>query len=219
MCDPDVAHGTIQPTNVIRIIHCLGRRQDFDETAEGRARPGHFRGVATIVTKLFQIVRPDRAYFGQKDVTQCVLMRRLVQDLNMDIEICIVDTVREADGLAMSSRNAYLDARDRRAAPIVYKSLQAAQALYNKTAAATADDGTRARIDPARLRETVVSMLRSEWMVTEIQYVAVDDPETMRPIIIMLDELELFRTGAIISVACFIGNVRLIDNILLLPSP
>ena len=94
---------------------------------EGKSRTGHFSGVATIVTKLFNIVQPTNAYFGQKDAVQCVLIKRIVDDLNMDVNVQIMDTIRESDGLAMSSRNAYLLANEREKAPIIYKSLFAAR--------------------------------------------------------------------------------------------
>ena len=101
--------------------------QGFDDIAEGLSRPGHFKGVATIVTKLFNIVNPTNAYFGQKDAAQCCLIRRIVHDLDMDVNIVVMDTVREPDGLAMSSRNAYLTVEERKAAPVVFRSLVTAR--------------------------------------------------------------------------------------------
>jgi pantoate--beta-alanine ligase len=175
----------------------------FDDIAEGRVRPGHFRGVATIVTKLFNIVQPTTAYFGQKDAAQCVMIRRLVEDLDMDINVVIKDTVREADGLAMSSRNAYLTAEERRAASVVFRSLCAARTLFDLLP-------EEEFISCDQLRERVEAMLRSEPLVSEIQYVAVDCKATMRPIA-LVDK----KVGAIISLACKVGDVRLIDNIIL----
>ena len=194
------------------------RLQGFDETAEGRARPGHFRGVATIVTKLFHIVQPTRAYFGQKDAAQCVMIRRMVQDLDMDMEIVVKDTVREADGLAMSSRNAYLTTAERRAAPVVYRALCAAWDQWERlprTAVAGGGGGGSAlsstsSIESCELQETIKSVLGSEPLVSEIQYISVDSKATMQPLThVSRDE------GAIISLACKVGSVRLIDNIVL----
>ena len=102
----------------------------FDKIPEGRARPGHFSGVATIVTKLFNIVRPTNAYFGQKDAAQCVLIRRIVQDLDMDVNVVVHDTVREDDRLAMSSRNAYLTTEERKVAPVLYRALLAGRETF-----------------------------------------------------------------------------------------
>ena len=174
----------------------------FDQIAEGRARPGHFSGVATIVTKLFNIVRPTSAYFGQKDAAQCVLIRRIVEDLNMDINIVIGDTVREADGLAMSSRNAYLTTQERKAAPVIYRSLLAAREFFQSAPGDV--------ISSADLKQVVEKELRSEALVSEIQYVSIDNKATMQPI-----QKVLRQNGAIISIACKVGSVRLIDNIVL----
>lgn len=176
--------------------------EGFDEIPEGRARPGHFRGVATIVTKLFNIVQPTSAYFGQKDAAQCVLIRRIVEDLNMDINVVVKDTIREHDGLAMSSRNAYLNEDERRVAPIVYQSLCAARDLVHNLG-----DGESMASD--RVREAVERVLKSEPLVSEIQYVSVDNRATMRPC-----EQVNKADGAVISLACKVGSVRLIDNII-----
>lgn len=190
----------------------------FDQTAEGKARPGHFSGVATVVTKLFNIVRPTTAYFGQKDAAQCVLIRRIVDDLNMDVNIVVHDTVREADGLALSSRNAYLTTTERTAAPVLYRALQAAQVLFTEfsSAATTAkEDNSQPSnesdmIPAAELVAVVRDVLRSEPLVSEIQYISVDNPTTMQPL------QKVWRAkGAILSIACKVGSVRLIDNILL----
>jgi pantoate--beta-alanine ligase len=172
----------------------------FEETQEGRARPGHFRGVATVVTKLFNIVQPTRAYFGQKDAAQCVLIRRLVQDLNFPVEVRIMDTVRESDGLALSSRNAYLSTSARRAAPIVYAALCAAKDLYHLTTPATTSQ---------MLENTVRQVLQSESQVDEIEYIACDSYETMMPLTTIGEET------AVLSLAVKLGSVRLIDNVVL----
>jgi pantoate--beta-alanine ligase len=190
---------------------CRAFYQGFDDTAEGRARPGHFRGVATIVIKLLNIVQPTRAYFGQKDAAQCVLIRRIVADLDLDVLVHVEPTVREPDGLAMSSRNAYLTVQERTAAPVVYRALMAAQQRFDNLR-----DGDDAEsIDSDALRSAVEEVLKSEPLVTSIQYVAIDNPHTMQP----LDRVQKSATGggggAIVSVACKLGNVRLIDNIML----
>ncbi|KAL3793462.1 hypothetical protein ACHAW5_001637 [Stephanodiscus triporus] len=176
----------------------------FDKTREGIARPNHFRGVATVVAKLFNIVQPTNAYFGQKDAVQCVLIRRIVDDLNMNINVRILDTVRERDGLAMSSRNAYLMAEQRDKAPIVYKALCAAREVFESRFARGMEE-----VDAAALQEVVENILRTEPLISEVQYVAVDDLETMQPL------EKVGSGGCIVSLACILGTVRLIDNIVL----
>lgn len=178
----------------------------FEDIPESQARPGHFQGVATVVTKLFNIVQPTRAYFGRKDAAQCALVNRIVQDLNMPLEVVICDTMREEDGLAMSSRNVYLSREERQAAPILYSSLVTAREFFLQNV--NNCDGS-ASISSSTLSNLVLEILRSESLVSQIQYVSVDDRETMRPI----DTVD--RNGAIISLACKIGSVRLIDNIVL----
>lgn len=176
----------------------------FNNTAEGKARPGHFRGVATIVTKLLNIIQPTNAYFGQKDAAQCVLIRRIVSDLDMNVHINVIDTMRETDGLALSSRNAYLNLDERKAAVVLYKSLCAAKELYNTRS--TTSPVNQSTICAADIKEIVMNVLQSESMVKEVQYVAVDNKETMEP----LDEVG--ANGAVVSIACVVGSVRLIDN-------
>ena len=163
---------------------------------EGEARPGHFRGVATVVCKLFNMVRPDRAYFGQKDAQQLQVIRRMNSDLNIGVAITAMPTVRESDGLAMSSRNAYLSPEQRSAATVVYAALQAAQELY--------DGG--ARQAPA-IREAMQRVLAAEPLAVP-DYVSVADPDTMA-------ELELINGPALASLAVRIGTTRLIDNVVL----
>lgn len=184
----------------------------FDDLPEAKVRPGHFRGVATVVNKLFNIVQPNRAYFGQKDAAQCVLIRRMVEDLNMDIEVVIGDTVREEDGLAMSSRNAYLTTEERASANVLYRSLCAARSLHQNS---TQKQDTSSELTVAQLRKTTRSVLEEEPLVKEIQYIAIDDYDTMRP----LDDGQILNKGdsCIISLACQVGQVRLIDNIVLKP--
>lgn len=163
---------------------------------EGEARPGHFRGVATVVCKLFNMVRPDRAYFGQKDAQQLQVIRRMNADLNIGVELTAMPTVREPDGLAMSSRNAYLSAEQRRAAPVLHAALQAAQELY--------DCGER---QADTLRDAMQRVLAAEPLARP-DYVSVADPDTMA-------ELELIEGPALASLAVRIGTTRLIDNVML----
>jgi len=170
--------------------------EEVSRPLEGASRPGHFRGVATVVAKLFNILRPDRAYFGQKDAQQTVVIRRMVQDLNIPVEIVICPTVREPDGLAMSSRNTYLNPEERRAATVLFRALQAAKARY--------EAGER---DAERLREAMREVIRAE-PLARIDYVSVAHPET-------LQELERVEGPALLSLAVYIGTTRLIDNLML----
>lgn len=165
----------------------------------GTFRPGHFQGVATVVAKLLNIVVPVRAYFGQKDFQQALIIRRLVKDLNMGVDVALCPTVREADGLAMSSRNRYLDQEQRNAAAILYRSLsQAASAV--KSGIIKAKD----------LKELMMNTLRSEPLVSEIQYCSVCDPES-------LVDANQVGSETLLAVALKIGNTRLIDNMLVKP--
>jgi pantoate--beta-alanine ligase len=170
--------------------------EEVSRPLEGASRPGHFRGVATVVAKLFNILQPDRAYFGQKDAQQTVVIWRMVQDLNIPVEIVICPTVREPDGLAMSSRNTYLNPEERRAATVLFRALQAAKARY--------EAGER---DAERLREAMREVIRAE-PLARIDYVSVAHPET-------LQELERVEGPALLSLAVYIGTTRLIDNLML----
>ena len=162
----------------------------------GTARPGHFRGVATVVTKLFNIVAPDRAYFGQKDAQQVLVIKRMAADLDLDLEVITVTTRREADGLAMSSRNIYLDKTQRQAALVLSRGLQAA-----------ADAVATGEKNIAALRQLAVHTISSE-PLAEIDYVEIFSyPE--------LSEVEHFTDSALLAVAVRIGQTRLIDNIIL----
>lgn len=163
---------------------------------EGSVRPTHFRGVATVVAKLFNAVGPDKAYFGQKDAQQAVVIRRMVQDLNLPLEVVVCPIVREADGLAMSSRNVYLNPVERKAATVINRSLQTAQAAY--------DNGERSG---ECLRQLVLAELRKEPMAN-VQYVSCADADS-------LQEIDTVDGTALLSIAVFIGKTRLIDNILL----
>ncbi len=172
-----------------------------DEVLEGAARPGHFRGVATVVCKLLNIVQPTRAYFGQKDAQQTVVVRQMVRDLNIPTEIVVLPTVREHDGLAMSSRNTYLTPEERRAAPAIYRGLQAAEQRYLA--------GER---NAEALRQAVIAVLDAEPLLRP-EYVSVADPITLR-------ELErVGERGALVSLAARLGSVRLIDNVMLGAQP
>jgi pantoate--beta-alanine ligase len=163
---------------------------------EGAMRPGHFRGVTTVVAKLFNAVQPDKAYFGQKDAQQAAVIRQMVRDLNFPIEIVVCPIVREPDGLAMSSRNVYLDPQQRQAATVLSRSLREARKAY--------DTGER---DAGVLRKIMKDVLSSE-PLAEVQYVSCADYET-------LEELEAINRKALLSMAVFIGKTRLIDNLVL----
>ena len=163
------------------------------ERLEGASRPGHFRGVATVVAKLFNIVQPTRAYFGQKDAQQAVVIKRMVADLNIGIEIIVVSTVRENDGLAMSSRNIYLSPGERQAATILFKALTLARQL-----------GQGGERDAEEIRRQMTSLIQKE-PLAQIDYVSIADAET-------LEELDLIDRPALASLAVKIGKTRLIDN-------
>ncbi len=164
------------------------------ERLEGACRPGHFRGVATVVAKLFNIVEPTRAYFGQKDAQQALVIKKMVADLNMNLEIIVVPTVRESDGLAMSSRNIYLNQRERGAANVLFRSLSLAQSLWEK--------GER---NAETIRQEVISLINKEPLV-KIEYVSIADAQT-------LEELTHIDRPTLVSLAVKIGTTRLIDNI------
>lgn len=163
---------------------------------EGAARPGHFEGVLTVVAKLFNIVQPDVAVFGQKDIQQATLVRAMVVDLNMPVEIVVAPTVRETDGLAMSSRNAYLDAAARERALALSGALRAVQAAHA--------GGERSA---ARL-EAVARAHLAERGVEAVDYVAIADPDTLEPLV-------QAHPGAIVALAARVGRTRLIDNMIL----
>jgi pantoate--beta-alanine ligase len=166
------------------------------ERLEGAARPGHFSGVTTVVTKLFAITQPDRAYFGQKDAQQVAVLRRLVTDLNLPIVMRAVPTVREPDGLALSSRNAYLSAGERAAAPALYRGLVAAREQWRAGAC-----------DPEVLR-TMVRMTVAHERLLQLEYIEVVAAETMEPLVAPLP-----RAGGLLVAAANCGRTRLIDNL------
>jgi pantoate--beta-alanine ligase len=164
-------------------------------TLEGARRPGHFRGVATVVLKLFGVFEPDHAYFGQKDAQQLAVIKKMARELDLTVGIVGCPTVRENDGLAMSSRNVYLTPEERRAAPALYRALEAARGRW-----AAGERSAEA------LRKTMHSVLAGEDRI-RVDYVSVADPETCR-------ELETVSGAALLSLAAFLGKARLIDNVL-----
>jgi pantoate--beta-alanine ligase len=166
------------------------------EMLEGAVRPGHFQGVATVVCKLFNIAQPSRAYFGQKDAQQTVVVRKMVRDLNMPLEVVVVPTAREPDGLAMSSRNVYLSAEQRRAANVLIRALRAAGERY-----AAGERSAEA------LRRAMRDVLEGEPLASP-EYISVADPLTLKE----LDEVG--AAGALCSLAVRFGATRLIDNLL-----
>ena len=175
--------------------------EKLTQRLEGASRPGHLRGVATVVTKLFNVVQPHRAYFGQKDAQQLAVIRRLTRDLDLPIEVVGLPTVREPDGLAMSSRNAYLSPEERKAALVLYRSLEAAQELWRS--------GVRdASLIRRRMNEVLAAPATGG--LSRVDYVSVADAET-------LEELETVDRPALVSVAVRIGKTRLIDNVTLSP--
>ena len=173
--------------------------EGLSEVFEGAARPGHFRGVATVVLKLFNIVRPHFSFFGQKDGQQVVIVRRMLRDLNVDVELVVCPTQRDADGLALSSRNAYLGPAERAAATCLYRALERARELIE-------EQGVRdARQVEAAIREVIDSE-----PLARLDYVAITDVET-------LERVETIDRQVLVALAVWIGETRLIDNMLLSP--
>jgi pantoate--beta-alanine ligase len=188
---PTSEDGIVRPASVTWVtVEGLSNKLD------GRSRPGHFRGVTTVVAKLFHIVEPDAAFFGQKDAAQVAVIRRMVQDLNLPVEIVICPIVREPDGLAMSSRNAYLDPKQRQQALVLHRSLARVQQM--------AERGERGAAELAAVGRQEVA---SEPAV-RLDYFEVVDPDT-------LDPVEDASWGALVAVAAHVGSTRLIDNIVL----
>lgn len=168
--------------------------EGLSEKLCGGSRPGHFRGVTTVVAKLFNIVEPDFAFFGQKDAAQCAIIRRMVRDLNLDVEIIVCPTVRERDGLAISSRNAYLEPQERKSATVLYRALARIQLL--------ADRGERRA---SALLAAARDVLAEEPQVRP-DYLEIVNAENLQPVADI-------SQGALVAVAALIGNTRLIDNI------
>lgn len=170
--------------------------EEITKPLEGAMRPGHFRGVATVVTKLFNITQPDRAYFGQKDAQQVAVIRQMTRDLDLPVEIVVGETLRETDGLAMSSRNAYLSVQERAAAPVLYRALCAAREAF-----------LRGERNGDTLRAVMREALSQEPRAF-VEYVSAADPLT-------LQELNTLQNHVLLSLAVRIGTTRLIDNFLL----
>ena len=162
------------------------------QVLEGSSRIGHFEGVATIVSKIFSIIRPDRAYFGQKDAQQIRIIKRVNEDLNFGVEVIECPTVREVDGLAMSSRNTYLSSKQKHAAKVIYQALSLARTVGN---------------DASQIKGVVSDLIDKEPLAT-LDYISVADAET-------LEEINFIESPALVSLAVFIDDMRLIDNILL----
>ena len=170
--------------------------EGITEQLEGSCRPGHFKGVTTVVAKLFNIVEPSRAYFGQKDAQQATVIKKMVTDLDMNLEIIVVPTVRESDGLAMSSRNIYLNPQERQAALVLFKALTSVQHLR-----------ANGEKDAERLRQEMISLISNE-PSAKIDYVSIADAQT-------LEELSKIDRPTLASLAVRFGKTRLIDNIVL----
>jgi len=179
--------------------------EGLSDKLDGRSRPGHFRGVTTVVSKLFNIVQPDLAFFGQKDAAQVAVIRRMVRDLNFDVEIVVCPIVRERDGLAMSSRNVYLNPEQRRQATVLYRSLMRVQFLAEAGENAPEENAQR---DAAGLVAAGKQVIAQEPEV-RLDYFEIVDPDT-------LDPVPDISSGALVAVAAYVGPTRLIDNILLL---
>jgi pantoate--beta-alanine ligase len=170
--------------------------EGLTQTLEGAKRSGHFRGVTTVVSKLFNVVQPDRAYFGQKDAQQVAVLRRMAIDLNMPIEVITCPTLREPDGLAMSSRNTYLNLVERKAATVLYQSLNEVKQAF--------EHGEK---DASILRNIMLDVLASEPLAS-VDYISCAD-------VLTLQELNRVDRQALLSMAVYIGKTRLIDNLIL----
>jgi pantoate--beta-alanine ligase len=170
--------------------------EEIGDRLDGVSRPGHFRGVATVVAKLLHVLEPQRAFFGQKDAAQVAVLRRMVRDLLFDVELVVCPIVRESDGLALSSRNRYLSAEERGRATVLWRALTEMRRMYG-----TGERGAQTLRDAGR------AILEAE-AHTRVDYVALVDPET-------LEEVEQARPGALAAVAAWVGGTRLIDNVLL----
>ena len=177
-------------------FHTWVEVEGITEMLEGAVRPGHFKGVATICHKLFNIVQPDKAYFGQKDAQQVRVIQKMVADLNMDLEIVCLPTLREADGLAMSSRNMYLNTDERKAATVLYRALLKAKEMRQA-----------GEHDSETIRRAMMEMIQAE-PLAKIDYVSIADT-------ISLQELEQIHSQTLVSLAVRFGKTRLIDNIVL----
>ncbi|MBV8632455.1 MAG: pantoate--beta-alanine ligase [Silvibacterium sp.] len=172
---------------------------DMSDRLDGASRPGHFRGVATVVAKLFQIIEPDKAFFGQKDAAQVAVLRKMVRDLNFNLELVVCPIVREPDGLALSSRNRYLSTEERKQALVLSRALRHVE-----------EESERGITDSSRLIRSAGEVLAQEPSV-RIDYCRIVDPDT-------LEDLADTSSGALAAVAAFVGSTRIIDNLLLPPA-
>ncbi len=188
---------TVYPAGFATYVEPTGL---LTERLEAASRPGHFRGVATVVLKLFNMVRPTRAYFGQKDAQQVAVIRRMVADLNTPVTLRIMPTIREADGLAMSSRNSYLGAEDRAAATVLYRALQAGISAFTEQPAGGS----------AAVRAAMAGVIATEPRAT-LDYADVCHPDTFAP----LETLDDLHAPALLAIAARVGPARLIDNVVL----
>ena len=170
--------------------------EGITDRLDGRSRPGHFRGVTTVVAKLFHVVEPDVAFFGQKDAAQAAIIRRMARDLMFPVEIVVTPIVREADGLALSSRNVYLSPAERKQATVLSRSLREVESRYKG-----------GETDSARLIDAARQVFGSEPAV-RVDYIEVVDPET-------LESVRTATSGTLVAIAAFVGSTRLIDNVLL----
>ena len=171
--------------------------EGLSDVLEGASRPGHFRGVATVLTILFNLVRPHQVFMGQKDAQQVVVVKKMVRDLRLPTEIVVVPTMREADGLAMSSRNQYLSAEERKAAPVLFHALRKAQKMF-------ADGERDAQTIQAAMQQIIVAEA-----LAELDYLAVNDAQTLAPVTTLTEQ------SVLISLAVRMGKTRLIDNVIL----
>jgi len=178
------------PENYSTFVQVEGK---LSSVLEGASRPGHFRGVCIVLTKLFNIINPDLSFFGEKDYQQALIVKKMVRDLNIPTRIVLLPTVREKDGLAMSSRNSYLNEKERKAATILYKSLKEAKKWIK--------DGEK---DPSQIIDKMRSFIAKE-PLAKIDYIAIVDSESLK-------EVKEIKRGDLIALAVYIGKVRLIDN-------
>jgi pantoate--beta-alanine ligase len=188
---PTVADGSVRSASATWVTV-----EELSSKLDGRSRPGHFRGVTTVVAKLFHIVEPYAAFFGQKDAAQVAVIRRMVHDLNLPVEIVTCPIVREADGLAMSSRNAYLDPQQRKQALVLHRSLMRVKAL------ADAGERSAGRLVAAGREEVATEN------AVRLDYFEIVNPDS-------LDPVENITQGALVAVAAYVGSTRLIDNLVL----
>ncbi len=173
--------------------------EEISNRLEGQYRPGHFKGVSTIVTKLFNIVKPHKAYFGQKDAQQAVIIKRLVEDLNIDTEVIVCDTVRETNGLAKSSRNSYLTEEEKQEAAVIYEALIEGKKMitdYKIT-------------DTESVKNVVTNYINRKSDKIKLQYLSITDNSKLTEI----NDLKKYKGDIIISLAAYMGNTRLIDNV------